>query len=90
MQKLQPHPKQSHPHDIKDIYLPIRLSHLLRHCSVGAIVRTPDYLLTIRDIRQWKDKQSLSSARTIPYVEQVKASLGIIQELREPDRKSVV
>lgn len=84
MQKLQPHPKQSHPHDIKDIYLPIRLSHLLRHCSVGAIVRTPDYLLTIRDIRQWKDKQSLSSARTIPYVEQVKASLGIIQELREP------
>ncbi len=67
-----------------DMYRPVRLSHLLRHCSVGSVVRTPDYLLTIKDIREWKTPQGTPSGRVIPYVEQVKLCLGITQDLREP------
>ena len=65
-------------------YLPVRLSHLLRYCSVGAIVRGPDYLMTVRDIREWTSKGGGDTGRTIPYIEQVKEALGIEQELREP------
>ncbi len=65
-------------------YLPVRLSHLLRHCSVGAIVRGPDYLMTVQDIRQWTTRGGSDAERIIPYVEQVKAALGIDQELRAP------
>ena len=31
--------------------MPVRLSHLLRECAVGAVVRGPDYLLTVKDTR---------------------------------------
>lgn len=65
-------------------YLPVRLSHLLRHCSVGAIVRGPEYLMTVKDIREWRTKDGASAGRLIPYVDQVRAALGITQELREP------
>lgn len=67
-----------------DLYLPVRLSHLLRHCSVGAIVRGPDYLLTVKDIHHWTDKSGLVAGDEITYVEQVKSSLGITQVLRKP------
>ena len=30
-----------------DEHVPVRLSHLLRHCSVGAIVRGPDSLMVV-------------------------------------------
>ena len=65
-------------------YIPVRLSHLLRHCSVGAIVRGPDYLMTVKDIREWTDKNGQIASRLIPYVDQVRAALGIDQELRIP------
>lgn len=65
-------------------YLPVRLSHLLRHCSVGAIVRGPEYLMTVKDIREWRTKDGASAGRLIPYVDQVRAALGITQELHEP------
>ena len=65
-------------------YIPVRLSHLLRHCSVGAIVRGPDYLMSVKDIRQWTARDGSPAGRAIPYVEQVRAALGIDQELREP------
>jgi len=64
--------------------VPVRLSHLLRHCSVGAIVRGPDYLMTVKDIREWTGKNGAIAGRTIPYVDGVRAALGITQELREP------
>lgn len=64
--------------------IPVRLSHLLRHCSVGAIVRGPEYLMTVKDIREWTDKNEVAAGRTIPYVDQVRGALGISQELREP------
>lgn len=64
--------------------IPVRLSHLLRHCSVGAIVRGPDYLLTVKDIREWTDKNGQPAGEPIRYVDGVRSALGIKQELREP------
>jgi hypothetical protein len=64
--------------------IPIRLSHLLRHCSVGAIVRGPDYLMTVKDIREWTDKSGQPAGEPIRYVDGVRSALGIEQELREP------
>ena len=64
--------------------IPIRLSHLLRHCSVGAVVRGPDYLMTVKDIREWTDRMARSQPALIRYVERVRSALGIEQELREP------
>jgi len=66
--------------------IPVRLSHLLRHCSVGAIVRGPDYLMTVKDIREWTDKSESGkpAGEPIRYVDGVRSALGINQELREP------
>lgn len=64
--------------------IPVRLSHLFRHCAVGAIVRGPRYLVAVSDIREWTDRQGHAGGRPIPYVEQVRATLEIPQELREP------
>ena len=65
-------------------FTPVRLSHLLRHCSVGAIVRTPDYLITVKDTSYWTDGKGNYVGQIIPYVEQVKLSLGISDDLRYP------
>lgn len=65
-------------------YLPVRLSHLLRHCSVGAVVRGPEYLLSVMDITHWTDRTGQVAAEEITYVEQVKSALGITQVLRKP------
>lgn len=64
--------------------IPVRLSHLLRHCSVGAIVRGPEYLMTVKDIRDWTDRNGVVAGREILYVDGVRAALGISQKLREP------
>ena len=64
--------------------LSIRLSHLLRHCSVGAIVRGPDALMTVKDTRFWTDRNGKAAGRPLRYVERVRAALGIEQELHEP------
>jgi hypothetical protein len=64
--------------------IPVRLSHLLRHCSVGAIVRGPDYLMTVMDIRRWTGPDGAVGGRPIRYVDQVRAALEIREELREP------
>ncbi len=65
-------------------YLPVRLSHLLRHCSVGAVVRGPEFLMTVKDIREWTCRDGSPAGRVIPYVDQVRSALGIEQVLREP------
>lgn len=64
--------------------IPVRLSHLLRHCSVGAVVRGPEYLLVVRDTREWSDRSGAPAGRVIPYVEQVKSAMEIDSDLREP------
>lgn len=58
-------------------YIPVRLSHLFHHSSVGAIVRTNEWLLVIRDIRAWADRQGGVGGEFIPYVEQVKSALDL-------------
>lgn len=64
--------------------IPIRLSHLLGHSGVGAIVRGANGLVVVQDTRQWTDRQGFSAGRLIPYVERVRAALGLEEQLREP------
>jgi len=65
-------------------YIPVRLSHLLGYCAVGSVIRGPQFLVTPMDIRTWTDSFGNCGARPIPYVNQVRSSLGLAQELREP------
>ncbi len=62
--------------------IPIRLSHLLRECSVGSIVRGEQYLVAVNDARSWYPKEQAPTA--IQYVERVKSALGISEELWPP------
>ena len=48
--------------------IPIRLSHLLGHSGVGAIVRGANGLVVVQDTRQWTDRQGISAGKLIPYV----------------------
>jgi len=64
--------------------IPIRLSHLLAHSGVGAIVRGPNELVVVRDTRQWTDRNGQPGGSVIPYVERVRAALGVTEVLREP------
>ena len=68
------------PHEL----IPIRLSHLLGHSGVGAVVRGANGLVVVQDTRQWTDRQGISAGKLIPYVERVRAALGIEEQLREP------
>lgn len=64
--------------------IPIRLSHLLGHNGVGAIVRGANGLVVVQDTRRWTDRQGFSAGKQIPYVERVRAALGLEEQLREP------
>ena len=64
--------------------IPIRLSHLLGYSGVGAIVRGANGLVVVQDTRQWTDRKGSSAGKLIPYVERVRAALGIEERLREP------
>ena len=61
-------------------WIPVRLSHLLRECGVGAVVRGPDRLVAVQDTSFWR----CGPDREIPYVDQVRAALGIGKTLRSP------
>lgn len=65
-------------------FIPIRFSHLLGYSGVGAIVRGPNWLGVVQDIRNWTDKHGQVAGELILYVERVRSALGITQELREP------
>ena len=62
----------------------IRLSNLLGLYGVGAIVRGANGLVVVQDTRQWTDRQGLSAGKLIPYVERVRAALGIDEQLCTP------
>ena len=64
--------------------LSIRFSHLLRHCSVGSIVRGPKSLMIVLDTSHWTDRNGKTAGRSLRYVERVRLALGIEQELCEP------
>lgn len=65
-------------------YIPVRLSHLFRHCAPGAVVRGVESLVVVPDIRHWPTRNGRPSGRLIAYVERVRDALGLQQELREP------
>ena len=69
---------------MREEYVPVRLSHLLRHCSVGAVVRGPDSLMVVPDIRRWDPPGGDPRQREIRYVNQVRRALGIRQVLCTP------
>ncbi len=71
---------------MKERDIPVRLSHLLRDCSVGAVVRGPESLMVVQDIRGWDRPGSDSGDREIRYVERVRSALGIDRKLRAPPR----
>ena len=67
-------------------HIPVRLSHLLRDCSVGAIVRGPDSLMVVQDTRTWDRPGADPLERQIRYVDRVRSALGINELLCEPPR----
>ena len=70
-------------------HVPVRLSHLLRDCSVGAIVRGPDSLMVVQDIRTWDRPGSDPLEREIRYVDRVRSALEIERVLCAPPRSAV-
>ncbi len=68
---------------IKEL-VPVRLSHLLHHCSVGAIVRGPKSIMTVKDIRFWTGRNGHIAGQLILDVPGVRSALGIDEELRVP------
>lgn len=64
--------------------IPIRLSHVVSQSGIGAIVRGPHALVIVHDTRQWTDRLDKTAGNEIPYVERVRAALGISQTLRTP------
>ena len=70
---------------VTDEYVRVRLSHLLRECSVGAIVRDgADSLMVVQDIRTWDGPGSDPMEREIRYVDRVRSALGIERVLCSP------
>lgn len=67
-------------------HIPVRLSHLLRDCSVGAIVRGPDSLMVIQDTSTWDRQGADPMERQIRYVDRVRSALGIKESLCAPPR----
>ena len=58
-------------------FVDIRLSHLLRDCSVGAIVRHDTTLMVVEDTRYWDASSTSPYEREIRYVELVKRALNL-------------
>ncbi|MDE2679235.1 MAG: DrmB family protein [Gemmatimonadota bacterium] len=70
-------------------FVDIRLSHLLRDCSVGAIVRHDRELMVVQDTRHWDGPRTRPYDREISYVVLVKRSLGLgdLKLCRPPVKK---
>ena len=58
-------------------FVDIRLSDLLRDCSVGAIVRHDRTLMVVTDTTRWFGRDARPEDREIRYVDQVKRSLSL-------------
>jgi len=69
---------------VAEEYIHVRLSHLLRHCSVGAIVRGSEGLMVVEDTRHWYADGNTPDDCEIRYVEQVRSALGIKKRLCTP------
>ncbi len=72
---------------MSEVTIPVRLSHLLHHSSVGSIVRGDKLLVSVKDTRFWYGKEHDPSP--IQYVEQVRNMLGISEKLCPPPTAKV-
>lgn len=70
-------------------FVDIRLSHLLRDCSVGAIVRHDQALMVVQDTRHWDGPRTRPRDREIRYVGLVRRALelGDMRLCRPPVKK---
>lgn len=70
-------------------FVDIRLSHLLRDCSVGSIVRHDQALMVVQDTRRWDGRRTSPYDREIRYVELVRRALelGDMRLCRPPVKK---
>ena len=64
--------------------IPIRHSHLLNYCAVGAIIRTPDCLIVPMDSRYWVDKKGNPLGKEILFVQLTRQQLEISKKLFQP------
>ena len=67
----------------------VRLSSLLRYCSVGAIVHGKRHLMVVKDTTQWFRSGIPPPNLEIRYVEQVRRVLGIRQKLCMPPKATL-
>ena len=62
---------------LPETFVDIRLSHLLRDCSVGAIVRHDQALMVVQDTRYWDGPRTRPHERELRYVDLVRRGLGL-------------
>ena len=62
---------------LPETFVDIRLSHLLRDCSVGAIVRHDQALMVVQDTRYWDGPRTSPHERELRYVDLVRKGLGL-------------
>ena len=67
-----------------DATFPVRLSHILAHSGVGAVVHGAGVYSVVQDTRSWTKRNGEPAGEEILYVERVRAALGIKQALRTP------
>jgi len=67
-----------------------RWSHLLGYSGVGAIVRADNELFVIKDTRCWTDRDGRPGGELLCYVDLLRKSLGIEQDLRQPPLSRVL
>lgn len=70
--------------------IPTRWSHLVGWSGVGALMRADDGLYVIEDIRHWRDGQGNPAGEPLCYVELLRQTLGLDQELRQPPKSREV
>lgn len=67
-----------------DTTFPVRLSHILGHSGVGAVVHGAGVYSVVHDTSFWARRNGEPAGEEILYVERVRAALGIGQTLRSP------
>ncbi|TVQ89350.1 MAG: hypothetical protein EA400_07590 [Chromatiaceae bacterium] len=70
--------------------IPTRWSHLIGWGGVGALMRTDHWLYVIADIRHWTDAKGEPAGEALFYVDLLRQTLGIHQELRQPPKSREV
>ncbi len=69
----------------KQVYTPVRFSHLMSYAGIGSIVRgNEDKLMVVVDTSYWRDTSGEITSESICCVKRVSKALNIDKELRLP------